>query len=429
VPPSGRPPEQALSPSEVEATAKQLLAYHQLFQDLFTRREQRQWSLFYLRGQLSDLERKTVEPMVHALRGVDPAAVRAVQSFLSEGAWDDAALLHRHQQLVGQGLGEPEGIVIVDGSGFPKQGKFSVGVARQYCGNQGKIANCQQGVFAAYHSSKGTTFLDCRLYMPQHWFDDEHAPLRARCGVPPDLPFTTEPQLALEMVRSLAQRGQVPFQWVLGDETYGGVPRFLDGVAAVGKSYFVEVPKNTLVYLGAVQLESAEGTGAGRPRKYPRVASGTPEPVAVAQVAGLLPQQAWTVQELKQGTKGPIQAHIACVPVTRCRRKGRQQPGAPAWLILRQGVDPGSELKWFLSNAPSDASPQLLGQMTAMRWPIETVLEEAKSELGMDHYEVRSWRGWHHQMTLTFLAHHFLVRLRQTQEKKVLRSRSGRPRC
>ena len=197
VPPSGRPPQQALSPSEVEATAKQLLAYHQLFQDLFTRREQRQWSLFYLRGQLSDLERKTVEPMVHALRGVDPAAVRAVQSFLSEGAWDDAALLRRHQQLVGQGLGEREGIVIVDGSGFPKQGKFSVGVARQYCGNQGKIANCQQGVFAAYHSSQGTTFLDCRLYMPLHWFDDEHAPLRARCGVPPDLSFPTEPQLAL----------------------------------------------------------------------------------------------------------------------------------------------------------------------------------------------------------------------------------------
>jgi len=421
VPPSGQPPQQPLSPREVRATAQELVAYHEAFKDLFARSEQRQWSLFYLRGQLSDLERKTVEPMVHALRGVDPAAVRAVQTFLSEGAWDDAVLLLRHQELVAQSLGEPGGLVIVDGSGFPKQGKCSVGVAHQYCGRLGKVANCQHGVFAAYHSSKGSTFVDCRLYMPKQWFSEEFAALRARCGVPKDLRFTTEPTLALGMVRTLCKRQTLPFQWVLGDETYGDNPGFLDGVAALGKFYFVEVAKTTQVYLGSVCVLPADLGPLGPVRRYPRVAPGTPPPVPVSQVASLLPEEAWELQELQEGSKGPILARIACVPVTRCRSKSLKRPGAPAWLVLRQGLSPETELKMFLSNAPSDTSQKVLGRLTALRWPVETVLLEAKSELGMDHYEVRSWLGWHHQMTLSFLSHHFLIRLQLSQKKKVRR--------
>jgi SRSO17 transposase len=138
---------------------------------LFQRREQREWSEFYLRGQVAELERKTVEPMVLALKGPDPAAVRAGQQFLGQGAWEDGPILARHQRLVGESLGEADGVVIVDGSGFPKQGTHSVGVAPQYCGVLGKIANCQQGVFAAYASRTGYTFLDRRLYLPQEWFD------------------------------------------------------------------------------------------------------------------------------------------------------------------------------------------------------------------------------------------------------------------
>lgn len=418
---SGRPPQQALHAAEIQGTAAQLTAYHDQFQDLFARREQRHWSLLYLRGQLSDLERKTVEPMVQALRGVDPAAVRAMQTFLGEGAWDDAALRRRHQQLVAQTLASPDGVLIVDGSGFPKQGHFSVGVARQYCGHLGKIANCQQGVFAAYSSAKGCTFADCRLYMPQRWFDETHDALRTRCAVPESLRFHTEPQLALQMVKTLAQRGELPFTFVLGDETYGVDPKFLDGVEAAGRCYFVEVPATTQVYLGQVQILPPSAGAVGRPRKYPRVAPGTAAPVEVRNVAAGLPQEAWLVQTLKEGTKGPIRAQIACVPVTRCRRKARQQPGARAWLILRRGLAAGSEVKMFLSNAPPDCSAEQLGRLSAMRWPIETLFQEAKGELGMDHYEVRSFRCWHHQMTMTFLAHHFLVRLRQGQEKKAQR--------
>jgi SRSO17 transposase len=419
VAPSARPPRPGLSPVQRKQAAQQLVAYHALYKGLFARREQRLWSLLYLRGQLGDLERKSIEPMVLALRGPDPAAVRALQTFLGEGAWDDRAILRRHQELVAKTLAEPQGVLIVDGSGFAKQGNHSVGVARQYCGHVGKVANCQQGVFAAYSSSKGCTFVDCRLYRPQRWFQQEYAPLRQRCRVPSSLRFCTEPHLALERVRTLNKRGQLPFEWVLGDETYGADPKFLDGVEALGKCYFVEVPKTTRVYVGTVPVQPPGLGERGRPRKHPRVEPGTPAAQEVHKVAAQLPASAWQSQILKEGTKGPIAARVACVRVTRSQSRGR--PGAAAWLVLRRGLAADSELKMFLSNAPQTMNGQQLGHLSSLRWPIETLIEEARSELGMDHYEVRSWRGWHHQMTQTFLAHHFLLQLRRSQEKKALR--------
>ena len=162
------------------------------------------------------------------------------------------------------------GVVIFDGSGFPKQGTHSVGVARQYCGAVGKIANCQHGVFAAYVSRKGYTFLDRRLYMPETWFDQAHAPLRRRYGVPADLTFQSEPQLALEMLERLVERAEVPFAWVVAHEHYGMIPSFLDGVEARQKWYFAEVPTSTQVWVGAPKVEAPSPGALGRPRKHPR---------------------------------------------------------------------------------------------------------------------------------------------------------------
>ncbi len=421
VPPSACPPSPLLASRDVRALGERLVAYHAQFHDLFARREQSQWSAFYLRGQLSDLERKTIEPMVLALVGPDDAAVRAAQQFLGAGAWDDEAILARHQVLVGQSLGEPEGMVIVDGSGFPKQGKHSVGVARQYCGALGKIANCQHGVFAVYHSSAGHTFLDRRLYMPQAWFDEAHAPLRQRYGVPPDLEFMTEPMLALQMVQNLVEHGHVPFRWVLGDETYGADPKFLDGVEELDKCYFVEVPVSTRVWVGEVEVEPPGQGPTGRPRKDPRVAPGTPPLQQVRRIAAQLPPQAWRRYVIQEGTKGPIEATMAFLRVTRSARKGT--PRGPAWAVFRRGHNEKGEetLKAFLSNAPAGSRHGELARLSGMRWPIETVLEEGKGEVGMDHYEVRTWRGWQHQMTQTFLAHHFLVLMRLESKKKLRR--------
>jgi SRSO17 transposase len=404
-----------LASRDVDAMAEELVTYHEQFHDLFQRREQREWSAFYLRGQLADLERKTVEPMVLATQGPDAAAVRAGQQFLGQGAWDDTAIVARHQRLVAESLGEPDGVVIFDGSGFPKQGTHSVGVARQYCGAVGKIANCQHGVFAAYVSRKGYTFLDRRLYMPEAWFDEAHAALRQRYGVPAALTFQTEPQLALAMLDGLVERGAVPFAWVVADEHYGMVPSFLDGVEAREKWYFAEVPTSTQVWVGAPPIEPLTPGAVGRPRKHRRVAHGEAKAQEVAQVAAGLPATAWQRYTIKEGSKGPIEALFAFVRVTRARR-GR--PGASAWLVCRRSMGEPSGVKLFLSNAPATCPPEDLVRVSGLRWPVETAIEEAKGELGMDHYETRTWRGWHHHMTQTLLAHHFLVRMRLKVKKK-----------
>src|SRR5262245_16001423 len=202
-------------------------------------------------------------------------------------------------------LGEPDAVVIFDGSGFPKQGTHSVGVARQYCGAVGKLANCQQGVFAAYASRKGYTFLDHRLSLPEAWFDDAHTALRQRYGVPPALRFQTEPQLALEMLHGLVERGVLPFQWVTADEHYGMIPAFLDGVAATGKWYFAEVPASTKVWEGKPAVEPAGRGLRGCPRKYERVADGAPQAQEVRQIAAQLSAHAWRRATIKEGSKGP----------------------------------------------------------------------------------------------------------------------------
>src|SRR5215211_4940882 len=186
-PPSGRPPIINLAPRDVEALADELITYHAHFAPLFARSEQRQWALTYLQGQLADLERKSIEPM--ALAHPD-GNVQAMQQFISLGAWDDAAVLKTHQQLVADTLGDQQtGVLIIDGCDFPKQGNQSVGVARQWCGALGKVANCQASVVACYASQHGFTLVDRRLYMPERWFTPAYAQRRIKCGVPAALSF------------------------------------------------------------------------------------------------------------------------------------------------------------------------------------------------------------------------------------------------
>jgi SRSO17 transposase len=403
--------------------AEEIVKFHALFHDLFVRREQRAWSEFYLRGQLSDLERKTAEPMILARKGANSAAVRTLQQFLSLGTWKDDPILWRLQELTAKELGEGDGVVILDGSGFPKQGTHSVGVARQYCGHLGKLANCQHAVFAAYASSRGYTFLDRTLYMPEKWFDEAHATLRERYGVPEDLRFQTEPQLGLEMVRGLVTRGTVPFRWVLADETYGADPKFLDGVEGLGKWYVVDVPVSTMLWVGKVVIEPAGQGPMGRPRKHARVVEGTPPRQEARAIAAGLPEHAWRRYRIKEGSKGTIEAEFAFRRVTRSNKGGK--PSAEATLVLRRSLGDRT-MKVLLTNAPRSCTRKRLARLSGQRWPVETAFEEAKGEVGMDHYEVRTWRGWHHHMTQTLLAHFFLVRMRLRGKKSGADAAAGK---
>lgn len=420
-PPSGQAPSKNLARRDAKRLAAELSDYYTEYAPLFARSEQREWAQLYLRGQLSDLERKSIEPMVLRERGKDINAVRAVQQFIGEGAWSDDLISERHQQLVAQDLGEPDATTILDGSGFPKKGEYSVGVQRQYCGALGKIANCQQGVFLAYASSRGYTFLDRRLYLPESWFDKAHAAKRKKCGVPKGLVFKTEPEPGLEMLTRINERGVVPFAWVNADEHYGMNPDFLDGVAGLGKWYFAEVPCTTMVWPENVKilpagLGQAGNLKSGRPRSGPRVAKKEPLPQEVRQIGAGLPAEAWKRLTIKEGAKGPLTADFAFV---RAVSKRGRRPGHQVWVIFRRSASDPTDIKYYLSNAPATIAKTDLVRQAGLRWPVETALEEGKSELGMDHYETRTWRGWHHHMTLTFLAHHFLVRLRLKMKKSL----------
>ena len=403
-------PELNLSVAEIE---EQLLAelttYHGIYSPLFQRREQREQSEQYLRGLLSNIKNKSVESIVLHFAGDNPNAVRAGQQFLGQGAWADAPILRRHWQEVEQDLGDAEGVLIVDGSDFPKQGQDSVGVKRQLCGELGKIANCQAGVFLSYASAKGYTLLDRRLYLPREWVEEEaYAERRRECGVPAEIGFQTKPQLAAAMVKAVQAAGSLRYRWLTCDAAFGRDTPFLDSISE-HVAYFAEVDFDTYVWrtrpLTAVPLR----TGArGRQPTQRRLLAGEPAPQTVAALAQALPATAWQRLTLKEGAKGPLVADFACLRIVTVRE---QLPGPDGWLIVRRTLDL-HEIKYYLSNAPVDSTLVTFAWLSGMRWPTESCFEEGKQELGMGDYQVRSWTGWHHHMTLVILAHFFLVRLK-----------------
>ena len=404
-----------LTPEDLAAVLGELESYHQIYSPLFQRREQRENAALYLRGLLSRLERKSVEPMVLQLVGVDRNAVRSLQCFLSLGAWEDEGILKQHWSEVERDLGEDDGVLMTDGSDFPKQGKESVGVKRQYCGQLGKRANCQAGVFVGYASRKGSTLLDRRLSLPEAWLTDEtFAERRLACGIPAETTFRTKQTLALEMMQAVVRDGKLRCRWVTADEAFGRDTVFLDGVAGCGLWYFAEVPHDTRVWRERPVTVVPEWGGRGRKPTQPRLAAEAPVAQTVAAIAAHLPPEAWQPHLIKEGSQGPLLADFACLRVVAVRDS---LPGPDVWLVLRRQPETG-ELKTYLSAAPVDTQVDTLVRISGMRWPIETCFEDSKQLLGMGDYEVRSWTGWHHHLTLVILAHFFVVRTMRTMKKK-----------
>ncbi len=369
-----------------------------------------------MQGLLLDIPRKSIEPMVLALEGANPNAVRAMQHFASEGTWQDTRLLKQHLREVDKDIGDPTGVLIVDGSDFPKQGNDSVGVARQYCGQLGKVANCQAGVFLGYASRKGYTLLDRRLYMPEEWVEQEaYQARRQQCGVPKDITFQTKQELALDMIKTVQQDGCLCFNWVLCDASFGRDTAFLDAVASLSVWYYAQVPHDTRVWLQPPQTFIPAWSGRGRKPTRQRLTEGEPLAQTVVQVAKALESAAWSYQMIQEGSQGPMIAEFACLRVIPVRDG---LPGADSvWLILRRNGLSG-ELKAYLCNAPEQIPQQTLVKKSGMRWPIETSFEGGKQLLGLGDYEVRSWCGWHHHMTLCILSHFFLVRIKRRLQER-----------
>ena len=311
-----------------DRVATTFAAFHAQFAPLFGRDETQLHSEQYLRGLfVQHADRRNAENLAEAIAGASP---RALQRFVTASPWEDARVLTRLQRVVGAHLSAPDGVWVLDDSGFPKQGTHSVGVGPQYCGQVGKVTNCQTGVFLAYVSRRGHALVDARLYLPRDWIAD---PARCRAaGVPAETPYQSKPELGRQLLQAARERGQLAGQWVTAAE------------------------------------------GAQGPRTYE-----------------FATQRVW---ESRAGV-----------------------PGRACWALWRRNLD-GSELKHYLSNAPAATPVATLGRVASWRWPVETEFETLKQEVGLDEYEVRGWRGWHHHITMALLAGAFLLMLEQEWGEK-----------
>jgi SRSO17 transposase len=279
----------------------------------------------------------------------------------------------------------------------------------------GKLANCQQGVFVVYASRRGYAFLDERLYLPEAWFGEDYRERWQACGIPETLAFQTEPELGLAMLTELVERAVVPFRWVTCDEKYGENPAFLEGIAALGKWSLAEVPADTRAWERTPTVEPP-GLGLwGHLRTRPRVKRTAPRPQELRELMAQLPAARWQRRMIKEGSKGPMLAEFAFLRVTPVRD---DLPGPRSWAIFRRTLGAQPEVKFYLSNAPRTCPQHEFVRVSGMRWPVETALEVDKGEAGMDHYETRMWRGWHHPMAHSILAVLFLVRLQLLLQKK-----------
>jgi len=391
--------------AEFERVAASFAAFHAQFAPLFGRKEAQRRSEQYVRGLLvQQTDRRNAENVAEMIEGATP---RPLQRLLTEAPWATEPVIERLQAYLGARLNTPEGIFVIDESGFPKQGKKSVGVARQYCGTLGKVGNCQLGVFLSYVSTRGHALVDKRLYLPTAWTDDA---VRCRAaGVPAEIGYQSKAELGLAMLRQARTAGHLHGSWVAGDDAYGMVPTLRDALDADDWRYVLDVPQTTPVFTQPAQTLVPPWSGRGRVPTKPRLAPEARPPQTVQAVAAGLAHAAWYDLTVAEGAHGPRTYQFAARRVWESRDG---LPGRACWLLLRRNLD-GTEPRYYLSNASADTPLLTLAQVAAARWTIETEFETAKGETGLDEYEVRSWAGWHHHITLALLAAAFLLTLQQ----------------
>jgi SRSO17 transposase len=369
-----------LTPRDVAGFTDELQEFQSLFHDCFPRSEPRAHFFDYMVGQLSPLARKSIEPM--ALR-VPGGSVRGLQRFLSEVPWDEEHMRWTYHQLVAEEMGEPDGVLMFDETGFVKKGTDSVGVARQYCGPLGKVENCQVGVFAGYASRKGYALVDKRLFLPEAWFTDAYAGRRTKCQVPPELTWQSKPQLAAAMLEAMTHEGLLPFKYIVADCLYGNSPTFLDAVdACVGRTALVAVPSETRCWLQCPQIEAKSNTYKGEARVKRVVVAPDSAPSTVATVAASLPASRWHCRKVSEGTKGPIAYAFARQRVTLCKEG---LPDRTVWLVIKRTLGAEPSYAFAISNAPASTPLSTLVWLSGLRWAVEQCFEEGKTELGMAH--------------------------------------------
>lgn len=374
----------------------------------------------YCQGLMLPIARKSVEPLA---AHIEPTKVRAkhqsLHHFVAKSAWSDSAVLAAAGEQVKPLLVTDTGHYwIIDDTGFPKKGKHSVGVARQYCGQLGKQDNCQVAVSLSLATELGSMPIAYQLYLPKEWASD---PIRrAVAGVPEEIAFATKPAIALEQMREALASGTQPGV-VLADAGYGDDTSFRDGITELGMLYVVGIRPATTVWApGTAPLPPKAWSGRGiRPTKLRREVGN--EPISVKALALSLPSQAYHTITWREGSNVNLSSRFAAVRVRPAHRDylGTEMR-AVEWLLIEWPEDDAEPLKYFLSTAPDGATIEQLVFVAKMRWRIERDYQELKQEFGLGHYEGRGWRGFHHHATLCIAAYGFLTmqRLKYPDSKK-----------
>jgi SRSO17 transposase len=364
----------------------------------------------YCIGLLLPCERKSVEPMaaVTAPERVS-AQHQSMLHFVSQGGWSDEAVLGKVREIVVPEM-ERHGPIeawIIDDTGFPKQGKHSVGVARQYCGQLGKQDNCQVAVMLSLANHHASLPVAYRLYLPKEWTDDE-----ARCrkaGVPADISFKTKPEIALEQIRWACEAG-LAGDVVLADGGYGAGTEFRTGITELGRAYVVGILPNTTVWEKDEQpLPPKQRLLRGRPAKLLR-RDDEHRPISVKDLALDLPEDAWRKVTWREGSAAPLSSRFGRVRVRAAHRDYRlTEPRQEEWLLIEWPTDEDEPTKYWLSTLPEDISFRRLVDYAKLRWRIEHDYLELKQEVGLGDFEGRGWRGFHHHATMSIMAYGFLV--------------------
>jgi SRSO17 transposase len=352
----------------------------------FSRSEVRQRARAYLRGLLSGAERKNSWQLAEVSGDATPYGL---QHLLGRASWDANLVRDDLRSYVIEHLGDDEGVLIVDETGFIKKGENSVGVKRQYTGTVGKRENCQVGVFLAYASERGQAFIDRELYLPEEWIEDKER--RQRAGVPDEVGMRTKPKLAKEMLQRALLDGGVKAAWVVADSVYGDSRRLGMFLEEREQPYVLALSGKAHVWAGLYQHRVSTLLGSLRQGDS-----------ALEEAGG-----GWRRLSAGEGSKGPRLYDWLRLPLNPPMQEGFER-----WLVVRRSIEDPDELTAYTVFAPKNTTLAELARVAGSRWRVEIGFEEAKGEVGLSHYEVRSWRGWYRHITLALLAHAFLATIR-----------------
>jgi SRSO17 transposase len=397
-------------PNRADARTQRFDAYVERLATALGHRDRHEPVRAYVTGLCLPGDRKSIEPM--AAR-VDPRHVRArhqsMHHFVANAPWDDAAVLRVARTTVLAALERhgPVAAWVVDDTGIPKKGRHSVGVARQYCGVLGKQDNCQVAVSVSVAHERASVSVAYRLYLPEAWARDRRR--RRAAGVPAALAFQPKWQIALEQMAQLTAEG-VPVAPVVADAGYGVVTAFRDQLTARGVPYAVGISSETTVWApGRAPLPPRKYRGHGRPSSLMR-RTARHRPLSVQALAQQLPTRAWYTVTWREGTRGPMRSRFAAVRVRPAHRDElRSTPRPEEWLLIEWPRAEVAPTKYWLSTLAPTATRGDLVQLAMLRWRIERDYQELKDEIGLDHFEGRSWRGFHHHAALCIAAYAFLA--------------------